>query len=302
MTIELRSHVAKTVSDAFPFRVERFPLEGPDNLKTPHYGLFRTDQAECVGRAVTNRYHPHQTSDVAVLADAAATAMELTADNIDIQTGWDAGQIVTIGPSKAARTAMFDDGGDRVWPRIVIRARYDARAFIARAGMYRDVCKNLMLVRKISNCTVSINHGTAQFDKRIEAAVERFKQLDTRFADVASHVQRMQTVDVPAIEYVGDVLQVTPQSPKSKHVAAIIHRLRRELGMSSGDPFGEIDRNDDVAVAGVTVSAWSAYNAVQGWAQHEKTRRNVARGDWTARAYRALDDPIVRRAEALLPV
>ena len=52
----------KTVADKFSFSVDKFPLYGPDNMATPHFGLFKSDSGECVGKSVSARYVPHTTS------------------------------------------------------------------------------------------------------------------------------------------------------------------------------------------------------------------------------------------------
>ena len=56
--------VSDAVRAAFPFTVDKLPLGGPDGLRTPHYGLFRSDNAACVGVAVRKGYEPHTTDDV----------------------------------------------------------------------------------------------------------------------------------------------------------------------------------------------------------------------------------------------
>ncbi|HMO68840.1 MAG TPA: hypothetical protein PKE25_09330, partial [Novosphingobium sp.] len=71
MNAIVENHVHQAIHDAFPFEVEKFPLMGPERMETPHYGLFRTDTADCVGSAVSQRYEPHTRDDIAALCDAA---------------------------------------------------------------------------------------------------------------------------------------------------------------------------------------------------------------------------------------
>ncbi len=49
--------------------MDKLPLKGPDNLKTPHYGLFRSDNGECLSYAPKSTYTPHTREDVIVLAE-----------------------------------------------------------------------------------------------------------------------------------------------------------------------------------------------------------------------------------------
>ena len=53
------SDISATVKAAFNFGVDKFPLSGPDGMRTPEYGLFRDDTAEYVAsRAVRKGYTP----------------------------------------------------------------------------------------------------------------------------------------------------------------------------------------------------------------------------------------------------
>ncbi len=59
------SDISETIRDSFSFAVDKFPLSGPEGMRTPEYGLFRDDTGEYVtGRAVRKGYIPHQTEDV----------------------------------------------------------------------------------------------------------------------------------------------------------------------------------------------------------------------------------------------
>ena len=37
------------IKSEFDFEVNKFPLSGPDNMKTPFYGLFRSDDMSAIG-------------------------------------------------------------------------------------------------------------------------------------------------------------------------------------------------------------------------------------------------------------
>ena len=41
---------ADQVRSAFDFTVDKFPLSGPDGMRTPWYAMFRSDSNEVVGR------------------------------------------------------------------------------------------------------------------------------------------------------------------------------------------------------------------------------------------------------------
>ena len=65
---------ADQVRSAFDFSVDKFPLSGPDGMRTPWYAMFRSDSNEVVGEgSVTSRYEPHQTEAVVAVLDSSET-------------------------------------------------------------------------------------------------------------------------------------------------------------------------------------------------------------------------------------
>ena len=85
----LSNEVSTKVSEAFNFTVDKFPLSGPDGMRTPWYALFRSDTESVVGNgSVTSRYVPHQTDDVLALKSFERKMMDyLTEDNHSIEQG-----------------------------------------------------------------------------------------------------------------------------------------------------------------------------------------------------------------------
>ena len=77
MTTLSIDNALRTVADKFSFSVDKFPLYGPDNMATPHFGLFKSDTMECVGKTVSARYVPHTTEDILAITEAAAEATTL---------------------------------------------------------------------------------------------------------------------------------------------------------------------------------------------------------------------------------
>jgi hypothetical protein len=124
------SLVSDAVRAAFPFTVDKLPLGGPDGLRTPHYGLFRSDNAACVGVAVRKGYEPHTTDDVCALVEAATSAFPGEARAV---CSFIDGHYVAVEPSADYRRSIFGTA-DNIWPRLWIRAGYDGRAFKAQHG------------------------------------------------------------------------------------------------------------------------------------------------------------------------
>lgn len=157
---------ADAVRAAFPFEVQKFRLSGPDGLTTPHYGLFRSDDARCVGVAVRKGYEPHTTDDVCALVEAASTAFD---SQCKVNCYFADGHFVTVAPGDEYRRNIFGTK-DNIWPRMIIRAGYDGRAFRADCGFYRDACRNLAMIRS--------SHG--------------YRQLSESYPDSEIYVRRAQ--------------------------------------------------------------------------------------------------------------
>ena len=165
--------VSAKVRDAFNFNVDKFPLSGPDGMSTPLYGLFRDDTSKLVGSSsVTKRYVPHQTDDVLALVDAAAEAFD---GEIDVKCHFRDGHYVNIMPTRADRLKVFGET-DNVFPRIVVNAGYDGKAFRATMGYYRDLCRNLAMLRQVEGTTVAIRH-TSSLRGKMDDLIATFNTL-----------------------------------------------------------------------------------------------------------------------------
>ena len=280
----------QSLRQAFPFSVERFPLAGPDGMKTPWYGLFRSDNGDSVGPgSVTGRYVPHTLEDVAALVDAAVMAF----DGCTLRGHFDGGHHVIIQPTKERRLEVF--GTDTIWPRMVISAPYGGGgAFRASLGLYRDACRNLAILRQVKGITVTIRHTRGLRD-RMDDLIRDFSTLRGRWDSVADTVRTMEArrVDLPA--FLDAVYGPPDSTPRSRtthrhRTSAIISRIIRERN-ATGRPAGEM------AGRSFPVTGWEAFNAVQGFTQHDARRHG--RPSPLERAIHALDSSDVARAEEL---
>jgi len=293
--------ISETIRSAFDFSVDKMPLSGPDNMKTPHYGLFRSDNMASVGKAVSRTYNPHTVDDICALAEAASEAFDGASS---VQAHWRDGHYITVAPSNDQQRAVFDkrfvgagaheirDDSDIYIPRLIIRAGYDGRAFTAQLGIYRLVCRNLAVIPvKGKSVSASIRH-TSNLQNRVESLAEDFRSILANADDVAEAIDQAnrQKVDMAAfirkVYPLRDDASQRVQNAYAARVEAIMSRLYRErnaLGLPSED-YG-------------TATAWEAYNAVQGHVQHE-ARRNKRPSQFD-RALMALEDPAVARAAEL---
>lgn len=282
--------ISAHVRQRYNFSVDKFPLSGPDGMRTPYYGLFRSDTGQAVGGgSVSDRYCPHTTTDVQALVDAAATAFEGVAS---VQCGFRDGHWLAIQPTKEHRLAVYGTA-DNVFPRVIIDAPYGGKgSFQASVGYYRDACRNLARLRMVGGTSVKIRH-THSLRGRMDELIESFGQLQGAWGNMTEVIQRMEQRRVNMVEFLNAVYG-EPDQDSGRSVTihrnrteAIFRRLTTER-MKTGRPDIQTDW---------VVSAWEAFNAVQGYVQHDATRR----GNPTSidRIMFAATDAAVLRAEQL---
>ena len=280
--------VLDSVKAAFPFSVDKYPLSGPDGMRTDLYGLFRSDNAEHVGKAVSKNYVPHQSDDVVALVEAAGEAFEGIGET---QCTFRNAHHVCVSPGRDQRRAIYGTL-DNIFPRFMIRGGYDGRGFLANMGFYRDACSNLSMMRQVEGTSVSIRHGSGLREK-MDDLIQTFSVLKQSWATLGDVIAELQSRDVNMPEFLDQVYgQPEENSQRSKTIhenrtKAIFRRMSRErftTGRGSFNPeFG--------------VSAWEAYNAIQGYVQHDASRKGSP-SDFD-RVIAASNDQHVRKAEKI---
>lgn len=291
--------VSASVRSDFGFSVDKFPLLGPDNIPTDQYGLFRSDTGYITGvRSVSRRYVPHTTDDVCALVEAASDAFD---GEVECKTHWQKGHYVFVEPTQTERRSIYGST-DNIFPRIIIRAGYDGQAFTGTMGYYRDACKNLAMMRKVSGTSVSIRH-TSRLRSAMDELIETFSELSKGWERLAEIAAELQTREVRMVEFLDQIygrpspeqlaLAATGQAVRGvtthqNRTEAIWNRLNRERVLT-GRP----------TMVGDRVSAWEAYNAIQGYVQHDAQAKRGFKDEFS-RILRAANDVSVRRAESLV--
>jgi hypothetical protein len=283
---------AGKIREAFDFTVDKFPLSGPDGMRTPWYAMFRSDTEEVVGKgSVTSRYVPHQTEDVVALCDAAAEAFD---GDIDVSCHFRDGHYVSIQPTKHERLSVYGQS-DNIWPRVIVNAGYDGRAFAATMGYYRDACRNLAMMRQVSGTTVSIRH-TSGLRGYMDELISTFNTLKDSWSGLTDVIMHLQSSEVQMVDFLNEIYP-QPETDASKRgitvhkdrTEAIFKRLQSER-FRTGRP--SMDNT-------FKVSAWEAFNAVQGYVQHDAQSKTGFKSDFD-RILRASRDANVRKAEKLV--
>lgn len=292
METVLSVDVVNKVRENFNFEVEKFPLQGPDGMKTPCYGLFRSDNAGFVGscnNAKSINYMPHQTEDVIALVEASSTLWD---GEVDVACHFKDGHYVSVQPSKDKRLSVFGER-DNVFPRIIINAGYDGKAFQANMGYYRDICKNLSIMRQVKGTTVSIRH-MANLRHEMNELIDTFGVLGESWEKLGERILALESTRVNLASVLDKIYGATPpeagrgRTMHENRTEKIISRIYNER-FKSGRELTE-DPQD--------VSAWELYNGIQGFAQHDKSRHGK-KSDFE-RAIMAFSDTNVQNAEKLL--
>lgn len=282
---------ASQVAAAFDFTVDKFPLSGSDNQRTPWYGLFRSDGAGVVGEgSVTDRYVPHQTEDVIALVDACESVFD---ESSQVKTHFRNGHYVSVAPSDDYRRSIYGSR-DNVFPRLIIRGGYDRSAFNVTLGIYRDACQNLMMLRSVTETYQSIRH-TSGLRFAMDELIGQFQTLKDGWQTLTNLLESMEQAEVSMVDFLNAVYPEPDADAGQRAVTIhqnrtekIFQRLQRERIKTGRTAIG----------SDFKVSAWEAYNAVQGFNQWDATRREGFSGEFD-RILQAAKSPAVRKAEEL---
>ena len=277
--------ITDKVRNTFDFTIDRFPLSGPDNMKTSVYGLFRSDNQEHVGKVVSKDYVPHTTDDVLTLVDAASEAFDGTQS---VDCFFKHGHHVSVSPSADYRREIYGQS-DNVFPRIVLKGSYNGRGFSAHMGYYRDLCQNLAMLSQVEGASVSIRHSS-NLRSRMDELVQTFSVLKESWASLTDVIQHLQSREVRMAEFMDQVYGSPEDDASKKKVTTHKNRTKDIWNRLNAERF----RSGRPVMDGDRVSAWEAFNAVQGYVQHKK------QGDIFARAMVASGDAHVKRAESLV--
>lgn len=263
-TVTTQDNIRDAVEQVFPFEVQKLPLQGPDNLKTGVFGLFRDDTGDFVGSSsVTKVYRPHSTDDVITLAEAGSTVFDGEAE---VKCHWKDGHYLSIQPTKDYRHQVYGTN-DGIFPRIVIRAGYDGQSFGAAMGYWRDVCRNLAILRMVQGTSVAIRH-TSGLRAQINQLIVQFQAMSGGWKAITDRIDQMERRHASVRDFLHEMYGDVPESGKKKTMHETRTRnildsiIRERVALAKSNAY---DLNQ--------ASAWELFNAIQGYEQHTAIRR-----------------------------
>jgi len=290
MTTLSIDNALKTVADKFSFSVDKFPLYGPDNMATPHFGLFKSDTMECVGKTVSARYVPHTTEDILAITEAAAEAFD---GEIDARCHFRDGHYVEFRPTTERRQELHRIGGDdSIWPRFMVKGGYDGRGFSATIGYFRDACSNMAMISSVDSFRTSIRH-TSGLRGEMDDLITSFAQLKQEWTTLTDLLDNMAAVKVDMRAFLNEIYPEPADDARGR--AVTVHRNRTEAIIKR---LAKEQRQLRVDSDLHNPSLWLAYNAVQGYEQHDATRRKAFNNPFD-RVLKANGSQAVREAEKL---
>ncbi len=302
------SAVSASVRAAFDFEVSKYPLSavmGTEVVPTDQYGLFRSDTGYIDGvKSISGRYVPHQTDDVCALVEAASTMFD---GDVVCKTHWNKGHYVSVQPTDEHRRAIHGTA-DNIFPRVIIRGGFDGKGFHGTMGYFRDACSNLAMLRSVAGTSVSIRHTSGLRD-RMNFLIDTFGELKDGWENLATVAKALESKNVKFEDFVDSVfgdrkpdaeLFEAAKEPKTKVRAVTAWNDRLQLLNDRIDrERRDTGRVADADLKNRMVSGWEAFNAIQGYYQHDAQAKKGFKSDF-ARILRAANERYVHRAESLL--
>lgn len=281
-------NLARQLRRDFPREIEKTALQSTDGRSSPHFGLYWGDT--CLSTAVKEGYEPHTTEDVLALVLAAREAFH---DDVKISSTFHEGHLVCVRPTDKYRREIFGKT-DAVNPRIVIEARY-GRAFRATLGWFRDCCNNLTWMRREAAISRPIRH-TSSLRDHMEELIEEFAICAAGWDETVAYLERMENQRVKFAEFLKSVYGNCPEAEgraktnyerRTEKIFARLLAEREKLGRG------------DIESTTWDVSGWEAFNAIQGYVQHDTRRQNPSA---LLRAVKSNEDSAVLKAQELILV
>ena len=273
ITETTESKISRIIEANIP-TIEMHKFRSPpqfDGGEQSHYGFFNTETGNCLQSfTAKDGYELTTHDDYLSLATAAIDAM---GGNGEVKAHWTeskskAQATIIVQPSREQRLDLYDIGGnDSVFPRLIIEAPF-GRTFKVRGGFYRDACRNLDIPRAIGKGFETTLRHTAQLRSRMSELIA-VCQSSCDFRQMALKLNQLDQIEVKIADALAELYPM-PENATSNaenrarsRAAAIYRRIHTESLKLDGST-----RDDDKA------SAWRLCQAITGYVQHDKSRKN----------------------------
>jgi hypothetical protein len=287
--------ISEVITATIPV-IEKHRLRPPqkfDGANVPHFGFFREDNGQCLSFSSMGGYSLTTHDDYIALASAAVDSM---GGDGKVRAIWTQRKSISqatiiVEPTIEAQKTGFDiGGGDYIFSRLVIEAPF-GRPFNVGGGFYRHVCRNLARPEIAgASFNQSIRH-TSSLRSRMDELIEVCKRANS-FSDMIASMRKLNEIEIGVVDFLAELYPMPENASENtatrakNRATAIYSRLHKEalkLGTKNGD--------------NGKASLWAMVQAVTGYIQWDKTRKNSA--SETDRAVMALHDDETGKVWAL---
>ena len=101
--------ISQKLDAAFPRKVVKMPLFGPDNIPSPHYGICfedATSREDWVKATVKQGYQLHTREDVKSICLAVAEGFDIDPDHINVKASWVKGKGHAVHNKRGCATSV----------------------------------------------------------------------------------------------------------------------------------------------------------------------------------------------------
>lgn len=242
------------------------------------FGCFRNDTWGKVGGTVTKNWQAPTRSQLVQLAMAATQAFD--GSEVEVQaTIFQNGYSCTVKPTAEYRQEVIK--GDDLWPMLTARMNFGGTGTDnISLGMCRDMCRNMAMIQSVESYNRRLRHSR-DHGVFMQQAIEDCSELAGGFDSMVEKLREIAARKIDFNQLIGGIFEQrianaqksgrvdeagNPKLPNQtiRALEAIQTRYNNEAKILGLDTIGATNTE---------MNAWVAYNAVQGYYQHDANRR-----------------------------
>lgn len=267
---------------------ENVTLNDGDFISFPYYGLVSTDgRIIPVDHSVSAKHVHHTKADFRSALEAGLAAI---GGNGKISAHWNNnGYFGSFENRDDSRYNISGNPRDYIRHKFIVHMPHDGSV---RLGLAVDaaICSNLMMFKTIKSSSFNVRH-TLSFKDRFDYIVDSFHRLEETQADIAAKIETLNAKSVKIDDFVQKFILAGKDS-MSKQLETRIEKILSRVYRESVTALGNADRT--------TATAWRLWSGLQGYLQHDATRKSEENEDKVFRAVGLFDEQELVDAEKFL--
>lgn len=233
------------------------------------FGCFRSDTWQEIGGTVKKNYVPPTRAQLISLAMAATEAFEGAPVEVSAAI-FRNGYYTTIQPTKEWRVEIAE--GDTVFPVLTAQMQFGGTGRdLINLGCQRDMCANLQMMRSVAQWNQRIRHSS-DHGNFMEQAINDCSKLAQNFENFIETMKMLNDSKIDFGELINVVFHQRLASIKGDKLPKQTARTFRAIQNRYN---AEAEKLGDrlLTSTNTEANAWLAYNAVQGYFQHDANHR-----------------------------